>query len=402
MSKLAIKGGVPVRSRPFPRWPRISEYDLKFIAEALKNSSWYRGMGNTRNEVDEFEELFIKRHSLGYGIGVVNGTAALNLAMQVLDLEPGSEILVTPYTYVASAFCILKAGLKPIFVDIDEDTYNIDSIQIEKAITSQTRGVVLVHFGGQPVDFDRIMPIVQKNNLKVIEDCAHAHGAEWRGKPVGSWGDIACFSFHAAKNLTCGEGGFIGTTDLKLYKKCWSQHNMGREKGGDWDKYYELGENLRFSPISASLLLSQYQNFEQLQNLRNQNITYFRKLLKEIPFLKPLVEDDRVTKHGLHIFICRYYSEKFYGIPRHRFLAAIQAEGIHCYAGYKKPLYYSSPLKEFYRECPVAEKACAKEAIWFEQSFFLGTKEDIDDIFNAICKIQNNYKEIVANYNFEL
>lgn len=399
MSELALRGGSVVRSKPFPHWPRIGNDDISFITKTLQNGSWYRGMGNNNNEVDQFENLFTKKHHLGYGIAVVNGSAALNLAVQVLNLEPGSEILVSPYTYAASVFCIIKAGLKPVFVDIEDETYNIDPSCIKQAITSRTKGIVLVHFGGYPVDFDRIMPLVHQYNLKVIEDCAQATGAEWRGKPVGSWGDLACFSFHAAKNLTCGEGGFIGTSNPELYKKCWSMHNMGRKIDGSWCDYREIGENLRFSPLAASLLLSQYQDFERLQNLRQRNTTYFRQLLTETPFLQPLVEDERVTRYGLHIFICRYRPDALYGIPRHRFVAALQAEGIPCFTGYKSPLYFSKPLKEFSSECPVAEKACSQEAIWFDHRLFLGSQEDVNDIFNAICKIYQNFKEIVGHYN---
>ncbi|GLC81976.1 DegT/DnrJ/EryC1/StrS family aminotransferase [Lacrimispora brassicae] len=398
MQELALKGGVPVRSTPFPQWPQISENDINNLANTLQNGTWYRGMGDTNNEVDQFEKLYAKRLNLDYGLAVINGTAALNIAVQALDFEPGSEILVSSYTYAASAYCILKAGLKPVFIDIDENTYNIDPLCLEQAITSRTRAIVVVHFGGYPVDFGRILPLAEKYGLKVIEDCAHAHGAEWLGKPVGSWGDIACFSFHSAKNLTCGEGGFIATRDRKLYEKCWLLHNMGRKIDGLWCEHQEVGENYRFYPLGASLLLSQYQEFERYQNLREQNMLYFQGLLSKTPFLKPLAEDQRVTKHGLHLFICRYDSELFHGILRHRFLAALQAEGIPCHIGYKFPLYYNKSLKAYHNECVVAEKACFQESIWFDHPLFLGEKKDIDDIFDAINKVSQNHNKLVSSY----
>lgn len=399
MSKLALKGGEPVRTEPFPQWPVTGKHDTEFIAEVLKGNAWYRGMGTGNTYIDEFEATWNKRHQLPFGFCVSNGTAALNIALQALELEPGSEILVTSYTYISSVFCILKAGLKPVFVDIDKETYNIDPVKIEEAVTPKTKGIVLVHLAGRPVDFDRIMPIVKKHGLKVVEDCAHAHGAEWKGKPVGSLGELSCFSFHSAKNLTCGEGGYVGTTNEALYQKCWQLHNMGRKKGGSWSEYYELGENQRLSNIAAALLCSQYLEFDRMQQIRQENIDIMKQHLKEIPFLEPLREDERVTSHGKHIFICRYKPEEFYNIPRYRFLTALQNEGIHCYSGYKVPLYHSRPLKEFYRECPVAEKACSKEAVWFEHSFFMGTREDVEDICKAICKVRDNYQELVRKYH---
>lgn len=399
MSILALNGGEPIRIKPFPQWPVIGEHDTEFITEVLKGNAWYRGMGAGNTYIDEFEATWNKHHQLPFGFCVSNGTAALNIALQALELEPGSEILVTSYTYIASAFCILKAGLIPVFVDINEETYNIDPMKIEEAVTSKTKGIVLVHLGGCPVDFDSIMPIVKKYGLKVVEDCAHAHGAEWKGKPVGSFGELSCFSFHSAKNLTCGEGGYIGTTNEGLYQKCWKLHNMGRKKGGSWNEYYELGENQRLSNIVAALLCSQYFEFDRMQQIRQKNIEIMKQHLKEIPFLEPLKEDERVTSHGKHIFICRYKPEKFYNIPRYRFLAALQKEGIHCYSGYKVPLYRYAPLKNFYQECPVAEKACSKEAVWFEHSFFIGTREDVEDICNAIYKIRDNYQELVRKYH---
>jgi len=391
MSKLALRGGNPIRTRSFPSWPCIGNNDIQFINNTLHKSSWWRGMGKEKSEIEQFESLFSERHGSKYGLTIVNGTAALNVAVQAMELEPESEIIVTPYTYAASAFCIIKAGLKPVFVDIDPKTYNIDPLCIEEAITERTKGIILVHFGGNPVDFDNIIPLVNKYNLTIIEDCAHAHGAEWRNKPVGSWGEIACFSFHAAKNLTCGEGGFITTSSDVLYDRCWTLHNMGRRIGGEWYEHRCFGENLRFNPLSASLLLSQYQNFDILQERRKNNMNYFRRLLSNVLFLEPLFQDERVTRHGLHLFICRYHSELLHGIPRHRFVTAMQAEGIPCHVGYKFPLYLNKPLEKFKRECPNAEKACYQEAIWFDQRLFLGTQEDIVDIYNAIKKIQENY-----------
>jgi dTDP-4-amino-4,6-dideoxygalactose transaminase len=394
MSKLALRGGKAVRTKPFPNWPCIGKNDIPFITNVLQKGLWWRGMGKENNEIEQFESLFAEKHDLKYGLAIVNGTVALNTAMQAMDFESKSEVIVTPYTYVASAFCIIKAGLNPVFADISQETYNIDPLCIEQAITERTKGIVLVHFGGAPVDYDRILPLAHKYKLRIIEDCAHAHGAEWRGSPVGSWGDIACFSFHAAKNLTCGEGGFIATSNEEFYEKCWMIHNMGRKIGGEWYEHRQFGENLRFNPMNAALLLSQYQDFEKLQTHRKRNMDYFRHLLINTPFLEPLLQDERVTKHGLHLFICRYQSDFLHGVLRHRFVTAIQAEGIPCHVGYKFPLYFNKPLEKFKRDCVNAEKACFQEAIWFDHRLFMGTQEDVDDIFNSIIKIKENIAEL--------
>lgn len=394
MSELAIRGGKLIRTKSFSQWPCADEKDMYYLNNALKKSSWWRDMGHDKSLVDKWEQLFSHKHGSQYGIAVTNGTASLNVAVKALKIDKGSEMIVTSYTYVASAFCVLNAGLVPVFVDIDPQTYNIDPDLIEEAITEKTKGIILVHFGGNPVDFDKIMPIARKYNLFVIEDCAHAHGAEWRNKPVGSWGDLGCFSFHAAKNLTCGEGGFVTTSNKLYYERCWMFHNMGRSIRGEWYNHKMLGDNLRFNSISAALLLSQYEKFNLLQNRRKENMYYLYSLLQSIPFLKPLPRDERVTVHGLHLFICRYHSELFHGIPRHRFVSALQAEGIPCHIGYRFPLYDNKPLQKYKRQCPNAEIACFKEAVWFDQWLFLGDQADIRDIFDAIVKIQKNYIEL--------
>ncbi|MGB9597791.1 MAG: DegT/DnrJ/EryC1/StrS family aminotransferase, partial [Candidatus Poribacteria bacterium] len=303
---------------------------------------------------------------------------------------------------------VLQVKAIPIFADIDPDTYNIDPNEVEKAITERTKAIIPVHIGGCPADMDAIMDIAKRHNLIVIEDCAQAHSAEWKGKKVGSIGDMGCFSFQSSKNLCAGEGGIITTNNQELGDKCWSFHNCGRVREGAWYEHPLLGSNLRMTEWQAAILLSQMKRLDEQTKIRNENALYLDKKLSEIEGIKPQKRDEKVTTHAYHLYIFRYDASKFNNVPRAKFLQALSAEGIPCSPGYN-PLYkddlFKAPIEKcplscgYYKgkidytkvECPVAERACREEGVWFFQSMFLGDKSDMDDIVNAIKKIKANF-----------
>ena len=404
MSKLAIDGGEKVRTKPFPSWPVWDESELNALKEVLESGQW--GIGNSK--VSEFEEKFAAYVGVEHGICVTNGTSSLEIALRAADVSQGDEVIVPPYTFMATASSVLIVNAIPVFADIDADTYNIDPDAVEKAVTDKTKAIIPVHIGGCPADMDRIMEIARKHDLIVIEDCAQAHVAEWRGQKVGSIGDMGSFSFQSSKNLCAGEGGIITTSNGELGDKCWSYHNCGRVKTGAWYDHRVLGSNFRMTGWQAAILLTQMKRLDEQTEIRNRNGLYLSEKLSEVEGIKPSKRDERVTKHAYHLYIFRYDAEKFGGEPRSRFLQALNAEGIPCSSGYN-PLYkhdlfkasiQKNPLLYGYDKgeadysklhCPVTEKVCNEEGVWLTQRMLLGDREDMDDIVKAVEKIKENF-----------
>jgi dTDP-4-amino-4,6-dideoxygalactose transaminase len=419
MTELALNGGKPYRTKPFPAWPVFDATEEKAMLEVLRSGNWWRfalGQGvdladpedGDRSQVVLFQEEFARNHDCAYGLAAANGTATLEMGIRALDFEVGDEILVPAYTYIASATCVLQNNLVPVFVDVDPDTYNIDPERLDEAITDRTRAVIVVHFGGQPADMDRIMAGAQKRGLRVIEDAAHAHGCTWKGKKAGSFGDFSSFSFQASKNMTAGEGGIICTNDQALATACDALAWAGREPGRPWYEFHRLGWNYRMTEFQAALLRVQLSRLDEQNKIRQANASYLSQKLGELDGVSPLVQDPRTTLHGFHLYILRY-DEKQTGLPRAQFLAAVAAEGIPVSGGYPFPLYENPmfiekrfingafPLGTAYHDdidyasfaerCPMAERACREEAVWMTQNLFLGTQQDMDDIAAAIEKV---------------
>ena len=222
---LAIHGGAPVRTKPFPTWPVFGDQEERQLIGALRSGRWGKMDGA---EVTRFEQRFAAYHHAKHGIAVVNGTVALRLALMAADVQAGDHVIVPPYTFVATASAVVEANATPVFADVQLETFNLDPGALEAAITPRTTAVIPVHFGGLPVDMGRIMALAQRHGLTVIEDACHAHGAEYQGRRVGSLGHMGVFSFQSTKNLTSGEGGILLTNDDELAQRCWSMHNCGR------------------------------------------------------------------------------------------------------------------------------------------------------------------------------
>lgn len=409
MGTLAINGGTPVRTKPFPGWPVWDEYDEESLLAVLRSGVW--GISEDPNSpVHQFEQAFARTHQTQLGLAVFNGTVALQTALMALGIGYGDEVIVPAYTFLATASACLMSGAVPVFVDVDAGTYNLDPARIEEAITGRTRAIIPVHIGGCPADLGRILEIARRHNLVVIEDACQAHGAAWNGRRVGAIAGLGCFSFQSSKNLSAGEGGMILTDDAGLLDRCWSVHNCGRVREGAWYQHEVLGSNFRMTQRQAGILLSQLRNFEAQASLREANGQYLHERLAETDGLAPQRRDPFVTHHGYHLFISRYHPAAFHDVPRDAFLAALRAEGIPCAPGYQ-PLYGMSAirdgiarLKHFTGDqppqaeahCPVTERACNAEGVWFGQSMLLGTKQDMDDIAEAVWKVKRHIDEVPA------
>jgi dTDP-4-amino-4,6-dideoxygalactose transaminase len=403
MTKLAIEGGQPVRTLPYPAWPIWDNREEKLLLEVLHSGRWGILDGS---KVAAFEKGFADYVGAEHALCVTSGTSALEVAMRALGIGPGDEVITTPYTFVATPSAAFLAGAKPIFVDIDPDTYLIDPAQVEAAITERTRVIVPVHIAGCPCDMDAIMSIAKQHDLYVIEDACQAWGAEWRGRPVGAIGDLGCFSFQASKNINAGEGGALVTNDPELAERCWSLQNVGRVRDGTWYQHEFLGWNYRMTEWQGAILLAQLQRLPEHVERRSDNASYLTGRLSEIAGIVPAKVDLRVTRHAWHLYMATYVPDAFGGRSGAEFLAMLRAEGIPCSAGYVPLNRTPAILRALVEQqgtvrpwetlnvelptlppCPVAEDLCQR-TIWLPQYVFLGDHEDMDDIVAAIRKIQ--------------
>jgi dTDP-4-amino-4,6-dideoxygalactose transaminase len=396
---LAINGGTKTIDKDFS-WPLFDESEINAVTDVVRSGKW--GNPDCGDMVKEFEDEFAAFCGAKYALTCVNGSVALRLALIASGVKPGDEVIIPPYTFIATSTIVLEANCVPVFVDIDPDTYNLDPRKIEAAITNRTRAIIPVHFAGQACEMDEIMTIAKKHNLKVIEDACHGHGAEYKGKKLGSIGDAGCFSFQSSKNLTSGEGGMVITNDENLFDMMNSLRNVGRVKGGQWYEHHYLGCNYRMTQLQVALLASQLKKLKEQTAKRHQNGTYLNSLLEKIDGIKPLERGKGETVHSYHIYIFKYDKSKFNNLAKAEFAKMLAAEGVPCFMGYPEPLYrqplfqdknfmcYAIPEEVSYKKvtCPVTEKACYEEAVWILQHGMLGPKEDMEKFAEAILKIQ--------------
>jgi dTDP-4-amino-4,6-dideoxygalactose transaminase len=409
--KLALLGGKPVRTDPFPSWPVVQENDEKGWMEVLHSKNWCRASDD--HYTARFEETWARTLGAKYCVATSCGTTALYASLNALGVCPGDEVILPPYTFVATLNVILMQHALPVFVDSDRETSQIDAHKIEAKLTARTRCILPVHLGGNPAEMDVVLAVAKKHKLPVIEDACQAHTGAWRNRRVSTLGDLGCFSFQASKNLNSGEGGAILTSDPRLHEFCQSFQNQGRGPADAAFQYARQGSNLRMTEFQAALLLQQLTRLEQQSRVREQNALYLTSLLREIPGISPARMYEGTTRNGYHLYMLRYDRAHFADLPRARFLAALDKEGIPCASGYtplnKEPFLRetlnSRPYRTIYsereiadweerNECPENDKLCA-EAVWFFQTMLLGPRRDMDQIAEAIRKIQKHAGELV-------
>jgi dTDP-4-amino-4,6-dideoxygalactose transaminase len=408
--KLAILGGKPVRTVPFPAWPIVRENDEGGWMEVLHSSEWCRAGGG--HFTTRFEERWAATLGAKYCVVTSCGTTALYTSLNAVGVEPGDEVILPPYTFVATLNVILMQRALPVFVDSDRETFQIDARKIEAKITSRTRCIMPVHLGGNPVNMDLVLEVAKKHKLPVVEDACQAHTGEWRGRRVSTLGDLGCFSFQATKNLNSGEGGAILTSDPALHEFSKSFQDQGRGPAGAAFAYARQGSNLRMTEFQGALLLQQLTRVEEQSRARELNAQYLTQLLREIPGILPERMYDGTTRNGYHLYMFRYDQARFEGLPRARFLAALEKEGIPCSGGYsplnKEPFIKATLKSRVYRKmysegdladweehntCPQNDKLC-EEAVWLFQTMLLGPRGDMDDIAEAVRKIQRQAGEL--------
>ena len=404
--KLAIHGGERAHQGGWPSWPIWDKaQDEERVLKVLRSGVWSR-----RGVVAEFEKRYASLMGTKRCLATTNGTNALFTALSALDIGAGDEVLVGPYTFVATVDAILLVGALPVFVDTDRETFTVDPDAMEDRITENTRAILPIHILGLPADMGKITALAKKHDLRIVEDACQAWMAEWRGKKVGSIGDLGCFSFQNSKNFTCGEGGAVIGNDERLMDICHSFHNFGRPQGtmSGGNGCVRLGTKARMAEYQAAILLAQMERLEEQTAHRVENAAYLTSKLEPIPGIVPHKLNDGVTRAAYHLYSFRYLQEQFGGVPRSKFLQALSAEGVSCSGGYS-PLnkqdflehtFQSKNFKKMYSpkqierarqmsECPENDRLCS-EAVWFFQSLLLGSRKDMDDIASAIEKIYEN------------
>jgi dTDP-4-amino-4,6-dideoxygalactose transaminase len=412
MGKLAITGGDAVRTAPFAVWPLGKEEEARALQDVLESSRW-GGQPFPGKYASAFAMKFAAVHTAKYGQCVNTGTIAIQAALKAIDIRPGDEVIVPAYTWEGTVGPVLLVNAVPVFVDIDPDTYCLDAKQIERAITPKTKAILPVHLGMRFADMDEILRIAKKHNLKVVEDCAHAHGGKWNGKGAGSMGDLGAFSFQSSKLITSGEGGAVITNNLEYLERVQSYINAGRASLTDQYHHRIIGFNYRLGEFQAAVLCAQLERLPEQAALRKKNMLHFESRLHNTTGIGLLKPEPRITELAPYGYVLKYLQDQAKDIPRAEFVAALQTEGIPCDGLFYEPVYKSSlfpldpadfPALSWGREttldlrnmysCPEADRAAYHEAVWFPHQLFLGTTQDVDAIAVAIHKVLSNIEEL--------
>ena len=412
MGKLAITGGEPVRKTAFTAWPVLAEEERRNLEDVFTSLKW-GGQPFPGKYGDSFAKKFAAFQGAKYGQCVSTGTVAIEACLKAIQIRPGDEVIVPAYTWEGTVGPVLLLNAVPVFVDIDPETYCLDAKLIEAAITPKTKAILPVHLGMRFADMDEILRIAKKHNLKVIEDCAHAHGAQWNGKGAGSMGDLGAFSFQSSKLITSGEGGAVITNTLECMELVQSYINAGRASLTDQFHHRIIGYNHRLSELQAAVLEPQLDRLPAQAAVRAKNVKHFESRLQTTPAIRLLKPDPRITRLAPYGYFFKYIEKEAKDIPRAAFVAALQLEGIPCDGLFYEPVYKSSlfplepddfPALSWEREkpldlrtmysCPESERAAYHEAVWFPHYLFLGTTADADSIADAILKVLGSSEEL--------
>ena len=403
---LAIDGGEPAVTERIPDWPVWDDRELGALEEVLASGEW--GVEGTRT--DRFASAFASRHEVEYGVAVTSGTTALQVALEAVGVGPGDEVIVPPYTFVATASAVLEVGAIPVFADIGPDSLCLDPTAVAERITDRTAAVIPVHLGGRPADLHELQAVCAGKDLAIIEDCAQAHGTWLDGEAVGTIGEIGCFSFQTSKNLSAGEGGLLVTDDEELYTRAWSRMNVGRVPTGDWYEHPILGSNFRMTEFQAAILEVQLERLAEQLERRAKGAAHLDAGLAELPGIRSIPDHPATTQRGHHLYFVQFDPARLGGLDKGTFLEAVQAEGIPLDGGYR-PLYREALFTEIECRapavvalaeevpdyaavaCPVAEEAASVTG-WLPQSVLLGGETLLDQIIEGFGTVVKQADEL--------
>ncbi|MCE4566710.1 DegT/DnrJ/EryC1/StrS family aminotransferase [Maribellus sp. CM-23] len=411
-NKLAILGGNPVRqNKSWPDWPYVDKNVMDSIEKTTQSGIWCRIQAKD-GTVPTFEKEYARMMGVTRCVAVGSGTQALHTAVEALGLGPGDEVITSPYTDPGTIAAILSARALPVLADIDRYSFQVDPDDVERKITKNTKAIMPVHMMGQPADLDRFLQIARKYNLFLIEDACQAHFAKFRGKMLGSVGDIGCFSHQSSKVISCGEGGSIISNNAELMEQCYTVQNHGTSKFGRTET---IGPKYRMNEFEGAILLGQLPTAMERHALRNKNAKYLTSKIKDIPGITPQKLYDGTEEGSFYLYTMNYNKEEYNGIPREKYLKALAAEGVGLSPYIKNGLhrepwvdnimgrkeyqqmYGKSRLEEFKQDmdCPVCDLVCDEEMIMLWASGpLLGTTADMDDVINALAKVYENRDQL--------
>jgi dTDP-4-amino-4,6-dideoxygalactose transaminase len=409
MSELALTGGPAAAADLQARagaWPLVPGAKAEaLVLDVLRSGRW--GRLHSGSYAERFENAFAAYQDARHGIAVANGTVSLQLILRTLNIGVGDEVIVPALTFIATASAVAEVGAVPIFADVEAETLSIDPDSVTAAITPRTRAIIGVHYGGFPIDFDRLLPLANQHGLFLIEDAAHAQGSAWRGTGVGALGTFGSFSFQESKALSAGEGGIVLTNDDALAERARLLHSIGRRSDQPGYLHYALASNYRLSELQAALLLDQVAHLPEQVEARDAAGRLLDTGLAETALLIPQRRDERVTRRGYYFAVYRYQQEAMDGIPREAFLAALEAEGVPASHAYGVPVYryaaflpealQTSPLRGLdnvpaYHQLhlPVTERISQQEQVTIPHQFLLAGPEGVRLIVDAVAKIAEN------------
>ena len=412
--KPALLGGQPSCTGSWPKWPVWRESWEPEILTILRSGRWYRG-GNA-GKVQEFEIGYAKLLAAKRCLATASGTTALITSLHVMGVDAGDEVIVSPYTFIATYNAVLMHKALPVFADTDPATLTMDPSSIESRITDRTRVILPVHIYGMPCDMDPINAIAKKHDLGVVEDACQAWLAEYKGQMCGNLGDLGCFSFQNSKHLPSGEGGAIIGNNDALVDRCDAFHNCGRATGSfQGSGHFTRGSNFRMQHFQAAMLLQQFDKLVSETKVRRENADYLGTELSGIPGITParLPESSRAV---WHLYPLRYDAQHFHGLSRAGFMRALRAEGVPCGGGYHEQyndglldeainsrgfqrLFGKKRLKDYresVRELPGNRQVCAT-TVTLSQNLLLASRGDMDRLVAAIRKIQTHSEALAAS-----
>ena len=403
MAKLAINGGKPVRTKPFPLWPIVGDEEKNAVSEVVASGRWAHLFADPGSRVEEFRERFARYFGVDYVILTTNGSVALEVALRNAGVGPGDEVITPPTTWVATNLAPVMVGADPVFVDVSPDNYGLDPDKLEEAITERTKAIIPVHIGGYPCHMKGIMEVADRHGLVVIEDCAQAHGSKYDGRFVGTIGHFGCFSFELTKLMSSGEGGAVIAND-----DSYGEHVIGMsgEAGQQFRRLFargrqNVGWNSRMTEMQAAILIAQLGRLEAQRKTRAENADYLEPRLAAIEGLTSL---SRAPQQNYYSYMLKYDSRCFKDAPKQTFMEAVAAEGITLFSSpshqppaYRSPKFYS-PRRDYSDvNCPVAEKVFVEEAIGIRGTWvLLGNKADMDNVVDAFAKVKDNIDELIA------
>jgi len=396
----ALLGGPPACPFAWPTWPVFDNAERQLVNQVLESGQWWFG-----ERVRQFEADYATFQGARFAVSCTNGTTAIEMGLRAVGVLEGDEVIVPPYSFIATASAVVTICAIPVFADIEPHTLCLDPADVERKITHRTRALIPVHVAGQMADMDRLNELARRHKLVVLEDAAHAWGSQWNGRGAGTLGRCGTFSFQVSKNLTAGEGGVLVTDEEALADLCRSFTHCGRRQGAAWYDHDYLGSNLRLTEFQAALLIAQTSRAPSQLQRRQASATLLDRGLAGLPGIRLLPPDPRVTRRSYHFYIFRV-DEAELGLPRDRFLEALNAEGVPASKGWYRPLYANRVFQEAHLgpahgiaaplaakgvsytdvHCPICEQVC-RDAVWIPQNVLLAEDSQIEALAVAVRKV---------------